>query len=226
MNQITISPRKIFTRKIIFICILISATLACNLPFSFTETGDVTPIEDIPQEPTPKDSAGNQDDSSSAASPEPEPTEASMEDVQIDIQPGAKLAIPDCNIFDIGAFNSIVDGEFSFITQDQLNNCHFESNNDFRLLIGGGKPISVDEMKQLFDASFGTLPDSTWEVKDDHYLGLAYSTVSITAQGISSSGHSMVIVIASQPWSDTDALKAIFATLAEEAAQQLNAQFE
>jgi hypothetical protein len=226
MNQITISPRKKVARKVLFICILIGASLACNLPSLFAESGDVAQVEDLPQEPTPKPSADNQDESSSPALPESEPTDVSIEDTQIEIQPGVEPAIPNCNVLDSNAFNSIVDGDFNFITQDQLNNCHFESNNGFRLMIGGGKPTSIDEMKQFFEASFGALPDSTWEAKDGHYLGLAYSSVSVTAQGISSSGHSMVIVIGSQPWSDTDALKAIFTKLAEEAARQLNAQFQ
>jgi len=231
MNQINPSSIKRFDRKLLITSILLILALACNLPFVITDTEAVPAIEDMREEAAQTQSAGDGDDSSGAATPETAPRETQPGEVptkapELDIQPADVPIIPDCNAFDIQVFNSIIDGEFTFITQDQLNNCHYESDNGFRMLMGGGKPSTVEEIKQLFDSSFGQLPDSTWEQKVDHYLGLAYSSVSVTAQGVSGSGHSIVVVVGSEPRSDTEALHAIFSELAQEAAKQLNAQFE
>jgi len=198
-------------------------SLACNLPI-FTSEPAAPPAAEAPLptlEATPRIESDRPSDALEGESPADEaPAPADGP-----IPPADNPAIPDCNTFDLNAFNTIIDGDFSFVMQDQLNNCHFESDNGFRLMIGGGKPSSSEEIHDLFDSSFGALPDSTWEAIDDYYLGLAYSSASVTAQGVSASGHSMVIVAASQPGSDPEALKLIFENLAREAAQQLNTQF-
>ncbi|MDP1715132.1 MAG: hypothetical protein Q8L41_10360 [Anaerolineales bacterium] len=202
------SPKKTKLSSILgFMVVLVITSLACNQTFFAAEQATPPPTE--------------------AVLPLPSPDKAPVDVPEISgaIPPAGIPAIPDCNAFDINAFNAIINGAFSFVTQDQLNNCHFESDNGFRLLIGGGKPSGSDEMHDQFNSSFGALPDSTWEAIADYYLGLAYSTVSITAQGTSASGHSMVIVAASQSGSDPDALKQIFEELAREAAHQLNMQF-
>lgn len=206
--------------KLIIVCMFIITSLACNLSVfsakqdapSRGENSRLTdaPAEEVPinekpteKEPAPPNSTGASEPISAAENP----------------------SVPDCNAFDIAAFNSIIEGTFTFVIQDQLNNCHFESDNSFRLLIGGGKSTSSDEMSDLFDSSFGLLPDSTWESIDDYYLGLAYSLTSISAQGTSASGHSMMIGATSQPNADNQALKMIFEALAREAAWQLNSQW-
>ncbi|MBC8509466.1 MAG: hypothetical protein ISR58_20680 [Anaerolineales bacterium] len=223
----------------IVVSMLILASLACNLPI-FPGSQDAPPeIDDTPPQAdsTPTTDVASQRATAAAtdegteaepAEAEPADSESAPPDIPDSGEPilaAEKPAIPDCNAFDINAFNGIIDGTFSFVMQDQLNNCHFESDNGFRLLIGGGKPSSSDEMYDLFNTSFGSLPESTWEYIDGYYLGLAYSSASVTVQGASTSGHSMVIVAASQPGSDPDALKQIFEALGREAAQQLNTQF-
>lgn len=202
------SPKKTKLSSILgFMIVLVITNLACNQAFFATEQETPRPTEGVLPLPSPDKAPADVPEMSGA------------------IPPAEVPAIPDCNAFDINAFNAIINGTFNFVTQDQLNNCHFESDNGFRLLIGGGKPSGSDEMHDQFNSSFGALPDSTWETIDDYYLGLAYSTVSITAQGTSASGHSMVIVAASQSASDSDVLKQIFEKLAREAARQLNMQF-
>ena len=210
--------------------VLILVTTACNLPALLSGSDD-TPIGDTTQlrptaMSTPRIQNTSPADSDSESEPTSAPTSEAIEDIKLDISPAASPAIPDCNALDINIYNAIIEGTFTFITQDQLNNCHYESDNGFRLMIGGGKPTTVDEIQQLFDSSFGALPDSTWGVIDNFYLGLAYSSVSVTAQGVSSSGHSIVIVVASQPGSDPATLKTIFTNLAQESAKQLNMQFQ
>ncbi|MBC8331340.1 MAG: hypothetical protein H8E28_05100 [Anaerolineae bacterium] len=142
-----------------------------------------------------------------------------------DIQPAAAPAIPDCNALDIAAFNAIVNDTFNFVIQDQLNNCHYATNSGYNLMLGGGKPASLGEIKDLFDSTFGALPNSTWEAIDDFYLGMAFSSVTVTAQGISASGHTLMIVAAGEPDGDPAALQTLFTDLAKEAARQLNQQF-
>ncbi len=211
--------RKSHLRLVNILFMIVIASLACNLPFNATET-EAPPPQPAPTM-TPRIDSGRPTD----APAEEQPAPADVPETGAPIPPADNPAIPDCNAFDLNAFNAIIDGTFNFVRQDQLNNCHFESDNDFRLMIGGGKPSSSEEIRELFETSFGTTPDSTWEAIDDYYLGLAYSSVSVTAQGVSASGHSMVIVAASQPGSDPDALKQIFEKLARKAAQQLNMQF-
>lgn len=224
-------------KSALLFAVLLSAAIACNLPFgqSTQEPSPVTVAQSNEPEPTPTtviqnqrqtaqaDSQGTTEDNKSEDPPDAPDTAS---EPNITIQPGEAPAIPDCSAFDVNVFNDIIGGTFSFVTQDQLNNCHYESDNDFRLLIGGGKPVTVAEIEELFDSSFGQLPDSIWSVYEDFYLGLAYSSVSVTAQGVSTSGHSIVIVAASQPSTDPAALQAIFRNLAQEAASQLNAQFQ
>jgi hypothetical protein len=199
-------------KLILVVCMFTITSLACNLSiFSAKQDapsdGEISRLTDAPAE------------------------EVSINDKPTEKEPAPPIsaaenpAVPDCNAFDIAAFNSIIEGTYTFVIQDQLNNCHFESDNGFRLIIGGGKPTSSDEMSDLFDSSFGPLPDSTWESIDDYYLGLAYSSTSVSAQGTSASGHSMMIAATSQPDADNQALKMIFEALAREAAWQLNAQW-
>ncbi len=215
-------------RLMLPIALLALTALACNLLGIINEASP--PAEAIsPPQPTAAPPVQDQLPTPTATSDMP-PTTNPGEAEAPPKPPGNILAagqpaVPDCNAFDIQAFNDNIDGEFTFITQDQLNNCHFESNNGFRLLIGGGKPISSDEMQQLFDSSFGALPNSTWEVVDNFFLGLAFSSVSVTAQGVSASGHSLAIVAASQSGSDPETLKTTLEQLARVAAQQLNAQW-
>jgi len=177
------------------------------------KANDATDAEPADAEPTQADSV------------EADPAPADQPETLEPIPAAEALAIPDCNAFDISAFNAIIDGTFSFITQDQLNNCHFESDNDFRLLIGGGKPSSSEEMQTQFNSTFGAIPGSSWEAIDDFYLGMSFSSASVSAQGVSASGHSIVVVAAAQPGSDPDVLKQIFTELARESARQLNHQW-
>lgn len=216
---------------------LIVGALACNLPFAIPAKGTPSVEETHPNIPVPSQTTviQNQRETAQAGSTgaidrsnsgdTPEPPEIALAP-NLTIQPADVAAIPNCNTFDINEFNMIIEGSFSFVTQDQLNNCHFESDNGFRLLIGGGKPVTVTEIQDLFNSSFGQLPDSTWDTYGNFYLGLAYSSVSVTAQGVSNSGHSIVIVAGSQPAADSAALQAIFTNLAKEAASQLNSQFQ
>ena len=189
------------------VIVLVITSLACNQTIFATEQATPPPTEVVIPQTLPNKATED------------------LPEINGEIPPANVAAIPDCNAFDINAFNDIINGTFSFVTQDQLNNCHFESDNGFRLLIGGGKPSGSVEIHDLFESSYGTLPDSTWEAIDGYYLGLAYSTVSITAQGTSASGHSMVIVASSLSGSDPDTFKQIFEILARQAAYQLNIQF-
>ena len=188
---------------------VIFAALACTLPNTISPQVEVTerPVENVPQESTTQ---GESDDSVSGAA---------------DIQSADGPAIPDCEAFDLNPFNGIIAGSFSFVTQDQLNNCHFESDNSFRLLIGGGKPTSLEAMQTLFEGAFGAIPGSSWEAIEDFYLGMSFSSVSVSAQGISASGHTIIIVVTTEPGPDADVLKKIFADLARESARQLNQQW-
>ncbi len=232
-----------FSILLVMMSLLFLASLACNLPIFSSGQESPPQAEELPPQadpdPTPtsdvasqrataaaKDEASEVEEPADADPADSEPAPADVENSGEPIPAADNPATPDCNALDINAFNAIVDGTFTFVMQDQLNNCHFESDNEFRLLIGGGKPSSSAEMYDLFNSSFGSLPDSTWENIDDYYLGLAYSSASVTAQGASASGHSMVIVAASQPGADPDALKQIFEALGREAARQLNAQFQ
>jgi len=54
---------------------------------------------------------------------------------------------------------------------------------------------------------------------------MSFSSASVSAQGVSASGHSIVVVAAAQPGSDPDVLKQIFTELARESARQLNHQW-
>ncbi len=234
------AQKRNFLGLMMIISLMIFASLACNLPIFSGGQDAPSQAEEIPPpaDPTPttdvasqRATASAEDEGSEAEEPadtEPadaEPAPADTADSGEPIPAAENPAIPDCNAFDVNAFNAIVDGTFSFVIQDQLNNCHYESDNGFRLLIGGGKPSSSDEMYDLFNTSFGSLPDSTWEFVNGYYLGLAYSSASVTVQGTSASGHSMAIVAASQPGSDPDALKQLFEALGREAARQLNLQW-
>ncbi len=210
------------------------SALACNLPFPASDSLPVADAQPAESEPVATQDIQNQRATAQAAAPEVAATQEEDADTAPDdtepadggpILPGDTAAIPDCNAFDVNAFDTIIEGSFAFVMQDQLNNCHYESDNGYRLLIGGGKPSSDAEMEAAFNTAFGALPDSTWEAIDDYYLGLAFSSVSVTAQGVSSSGHTMVIVAASQPGLDPDVLQQIFENLARESARQLNAQW-
>jgi len=88
-------------------------------------------------------------------------------------------------------------------------------------VIGGGKPTSLTEMQTQFNNTFGALPDSSWEAIDNFYLGLAFSSVTVTAQGVSGSGHSLVVLAASQAAD----IQSTLGDLAREAARQLNQQW-
>ena len=233
MRQNHYSKKRTLSRVLSILLILVITSLACNLPI-FTSEPASPPAAEAPLpalEATPRidpdRSSDTQDDAAITVEEPAEeaPAPADGSETSGPIPAADNPAIPDCNAFDLNAFNTIIEGAFSFVIQDQLNNCHFESDNGFRLMIGGGKPSSSEEIHALFEGSFGALPDSTWEAIDDYFLGLAYSSASVTAQGVSASGHSMVIVAASQPGSDPEALKMIFEKLAREAAQQLNMQF-
>jgi len=215
---------------------LVIAGLACNVPI-FSSAQESTPqIESTSSQPTslptprvetdrssetPADVAPSNEDAANADSGEPAPVPADSEPIPAAAAP----AIPDCNAFDINAFNAIVEGTFSFVMQDQLNNCHFESDNNYRLLVGGGLPISSEEMQGQFNSTFGAVPGSSYEAVDDFYLGMSFSSASVSAQGVSNSGHSIVIVGAAQPGADPDELKQIFTELARESAGQLNQQW-
>lgn len=234
------NPGKKLPTLLAIISMLLIASLACNVPI-FSSEGESPPQPDSapPQPtslPTPRvdterstDGTGEDVSSSGETSEDapPEPTDAPVvEPVEIEpIQAAQEPAVPDCNAFDVVTFNAIVEGTFNFITQDQLNNCHFESDNNFRLLVGGGKPLSSEEMHSQFNATFGAIPGSSWEVVENFYLGMSFSSASVSAQGVSASGHSIVIVAAAQPGADPEVLKGIFTELARESAIQLNQQW-
>ena len=236
-----IRTSKLSLSAVLIVGMLVFSALACNLP---SLSPGSSPAEESPPEEAPpaapNDTASQRETAQAAAPqteadtgdapepaapaepaapPEPDPPSGSP------IEPGKEPAVPDCNAFDRTAFDSIVGGSFAFVTQDQLNNCHFESDNDYRLMIGGGKPTSSAEMETQFNTTFGALPDSSWEVIENFYLGLSFSSVSVTAQGVSASGHSVVIVAASQPEADSGGQQETYGQLAREAARQLNAQW-
>lgn len=225
--------QKRFTLLVLIGCIGTMISLACNLPLLLQNTDEISPaqVEEITATETalehtsPLGTPRIQTPVPTDAPNDAEPSPDDVPEIPNDIPPADAPAVPDCNAFDLNALNVIISGDFSFIKQDQLNNCHFESDNGYRLLIGGGKPTSVEEIKDLFDSSFGALPDATWQAIDDYYLGLAFSTISVTAQGVSASGHSMVIVAASDPSSMPADLQQILEDLGRESARQLNTQF-
>lgn len=223
------SSRKIFSGLISILIMLVIASMGCNLPIFTSEPETPLPTEAADQQPAL--AATPRIDTERATAPadeSPVDTESAPEDVPEisgEIPPAGNPAIPDCNAFDIDTFNAIIDGTFNFNMQDQLNNCQYESDNGFRLMIGGGKPSSSEEVQTQFNSTIGAIPGSSWEVIDDFYLGMSFSSVSVTAQGVSASGHTIVIVAAAQPGSTPDDLKQIFAELARESAQQLNQQW-
>ena len=222
------SPMRIFS----ILLLLLLASLACNLPGVLGDPNTPTPQTSLSEQEAPTESleAGSPTEAPAATSGQEDPSVDAPATSELSEQSGLILAadapaVPDCAAFDVNAFNAIVGGTFSFVIQDQLNNCHFESDNGFRLLIGGGEPTSSQDMQTLFEAAFGALPDTTWEDRGGYVLGLAYSSVSVTAQGVSASGHSIVIAVASEPAPDPEAQREIFEALALEAAGQLNAQW-
>ena len=199
--------------------------IACSGSFDLSNNEPVQEAEsEEPGETAPADIAEQSLSVQESAPPIDDETESSVPTGTV-IPAADKLAVPDCNAFDRTQFDSIVGGTFEFITQDQLNNCHFESDNGFRMLIGGGKPSSSTEIESVFNSTFGALPDSTWEAVDNYYLGLAFSSVSVTVQGVSSSGHTIVVAAASEPVDNSDALQQTFNLLGRNAAHQLNAQW-
>ncbi len=204
------------------ITLLVFATLACSL----VSAGVQPAPESIPTATEQSATEAEPATGSEAAPPATEEeSPAANPPSGADIQPAASVAIPNCAAFDISAFDTLVNGSFSFVIQDQLNNCHYTSANGYNLMIGGGKPASLDEVRGQFDNTFGGVPGSSWEAIDNYYLGMAFSSVTVTAQGISSSGHTMVIVVAGETDVDPTALQVIFANVAREAARQLNQQF-
>lgn len=209
--------------------LLLMAGMACNLPLlaSDQETkplADVSPTQPIP-EMTPRIDTNRPTEAPTAAPADPQPAPDDASEPAGDILPADSPAIPDCNAFDIPAFNAIVDGTFNFVMQDQLNNCHYESDNGFRLTIGGGKPSSSGEMQTQFNSTFGAIPGSSWEAIDKFYLGMSFSSASVSAQGVSGSGHAIVVVAAAQPGSTPGDINQIFSELARESARQLNQQW-
>ncbi len=231
------APGKKLSSLLIIVSLLLIASLACNVPI-FSSSEETPPQIDMDSTqptalPTPRvDTERSTEDSQDAASSDeeaPAPSNADEPEVApVDIEPipaAAEQAIPDCNAFDLNEWDTIIEGTFSFIAQDQLNNCHFESDNSFRILIGGGKPTSSEEMQAQFNGTFGAVPGSTWEVVENFLLGMSFSSASVSAQGVSASGHSIVIAAAAQPGADPEILKGIFAELSRESARQLNQQW-
>jgi hypothetical protein len=139
------------------------------------------------------------------------------------IEPASQPAVPDCNAINLESLNAIIGGSFHFVMQDEIGNCHFESDNNYQIMLGGGRPTSADEAKNIFESSFGTLPNATWAAVDNFYLGIAPSNISVTAQGVTASGHSIVILAMIKD--ATANASALLSDLATEAARQLNDQF-
>ncbi len=231
------APGKKLSSLLAIISLLLIASLACNVPI-FSSSEETPPQIDADSSqptalPTPRveteRSTEDSQDSASSSEEAAAPSDADEPEIApVDIDPipaAAEHAIPDCNAFDVNALNAIVEGTLSFIAQDQLNNCHFESDTSFRILIGGGKPTSSEEMQTQFNGTFGAIPGSTWEVVENFFLGLSFSSASVSAQGVSASGHSIVIAAAAQPGTDPEILKGIFAELARESARQLSQQW-
>ena len=220
-------PTKHRIQIIASIAVLAISALACSLVTTQSPEVGSAPTSAVAESTPEAAIAATRATAAASESAPPTEGEAPPESPPAtgDIQPAAAPAIPDCNALDITAFNAIVNDTFNFVIQDQLNNCHFATDSGYNLMLGGGKPASLGEVKDLFDSTFGALPNSTWEAIDNFYLGMAFSSVTVTAQGISASGHTLMIVAAGQPDGDPAALQTLFTDLAKEAARQLNQQF-
>ncbi len=201
------------TRKIFLsITFLLALSLACSffsLPFTTEE--DVPP----PVEPTAVEEM-----------PAPEQPVPAPPDGAAAIPAASAPAAMDCSLFDVTQFNAIVGTEFTLVTQDQLGSCNYDANGIYRLLIGGGQPVTSEKAQGMFEMTLGSLPGAEWKSYDDGFqLGTAASSVSVTGQGISASGNAILIVAAGDPSSDLDALQETLTTLVQEAARQLNGQW-
>ena len=131
-----------------------------------------------------------------------------------------------CDLFDIAQFNAIAGKDFALVSQDQLGSCHYEADGVYRIMIGGGQISDSASAQAAFESTMGSVPGATWKSYADGFqLGMASSSVSVTGQGVSASGHAMAIVAAGMPSGDLSALDEILTRLAEEAARQLNGQW-
>ncbi|MBT7191261.1 MAG: hypothetical protein HN916_13835 [Anaerolineae bacterium] len=193
--------------KIIYVIVLLLIlSLACSL-------GSTPSVEAPPTEMPGVESSAAE---SEATSPESDPSGANP-----DISAAGAPAMPDCNLLDVAALNAISSEDFAFKTQDQLGNCYYQSQN-YMLTIGGGQTTDAASANENFIKVFGKLPGATWESYPEGFqLGTASASTGITAQGVSASGHALVIMVVGHP----DGPKEAVIQLAVESARQLNAQW-
>ena len=198
------------------ITLLLTLSLACNLNNLPSATGE----EDIPPAtPAPIEAPAEEEPAPVSDAPAPMDADAAI--------PAADSPITmDCSLFDLTSFNTIVDAEFTLVTQDQMGSCNYNAGGNYRLLIGGGQPTMSEDAQAMFETTFGIVPGATWQVYDEGFqLGLAASSISVTGQGVSASGHAIMIVGAGMPSSDLDALQETLSKLVVEATHQLNRQW-
>ena len=195
---------------------LLTLSLACNLitlPSVMGEEG-VPPATPLPVEAPP-------DEEPAPVSDAPAPADA-----DVAIPAADSPAIMDCSLFDLAQFNTIVGAEFILIIQDQLGSCNYDAGGNYRLLIGGGQPTTSEDAQAIFETTFGIVPGAAWQVYEEGFqLGLAASSITVTGQGVSASGHATMIVAAGMPSSDLDALQGTLIKLVVEATDQLNRQW-
>lgn len=198
------------------ITLLLTLSLACNLITLPSATGE----EDIPPA-TPAPIEAPADEEPAPVSDAPAPADADAA-----IPAGDSPTIMDCSLFDLAQFNTIGGAEFTLVTQDQMGSCNYEAGGNYRLLIGGGQPTTSADAQAMFEATFGIVPGAAWQTYDEGFqLGLAASSISVTGQGVSASGHAIMIVAAGMPSSDLDTLQETLTNLVVEATHQLNRQW-
>ena len=203
-------------KNFLVITLLLTLSLACSLVTLPSVTGeeDIPPATPLPVGP-PTDEE-----------PAPVSDATAPSDADVAIPAADSPAIMDCSLFDLAQFNTIVGADFTLVTQDQLGSCNYDAGGNYRLLIGGGQPTTSADAQAMFEATFGIVPGASWQAYDEGFqLGLAASSISVTGQGVSASGHATMIVAAGMPSSDLDALQGTLTKLVVEATDQLNQQW-
>ena len=194
------------TRKnLLLITTLLVLSLACSI-FSSPDTGENESIETPIHLP--------------AESPEDE-----VPDAEPFIPAANASATIDCSLFDVEKFNAIAGEEFTLM-DEQEDMCNFKSANGKFITIGGGGPADAEKAKAIFEMSLGTAPDAEWKVYEEGFqLGIAAGGMSVTGQGVSSSGNAILIIGVGSPTDDLDLLQDMLLKLVEEAARQLDKQW-
>lgn len=187
--------------------VLLVLSLGCSL---VSTPGDVeAPPAEMPEAESAVDA------------PEASSQESEASGANANIPAADAPAKANCELLDIASFNAIAGEEFTFKTQDQLGSCYYQSEN-YMLTIGGGEAIDAASAEELFMSILGKLPGAEWKSYPAGFmLGTAAASTGITAQGVSTSGHALAIMVVGHP----DAPKESVMQLAVEAARQLNAQW-